>query len=193
MGLDQPFHEVSIDLVSTMHRRLDQRLDRELVDAPGATGRGVEELSDRRIGEELRRRLGTVEVEAHVVAGVFEAERSEPLDIGEAAAQGLEAGRCQGRQKILGAAEDDGEAVLGVEIEAGQTAQQVDDRHGKPLAVIDEDQRVAAVVLLVVDQVVLGLVEEVGSVHPHRQSQLAVERAEDAQGGHDLLLMWPER
>src|SRR5262249_61546435 len=67
------------------------------------------------------------------------------------------------------------------EIEAGHAAQKIENGAGQSLAVVDDDERVRAMLLLEALQVRLGGVEQVGRVQAHRQAELAAQRAEKAR------------
>jgi hypothetical protein len=76
-----------------------------------------------------------------------------------------------------------GETILGIELVAGEAAQDIEDGDRESLAIVDDEDGMGPVLLLVGTQVSLHGVEEVGGVRAHGEAELAGERAEKAGGG----------
>ena len=99
---------------------------------------GLEDALDRVVGQGLGVHVGALEVVADVVACVFEAEGPQGVGVEDAGAQGGQLGLEQDAQQVLGTGEQDGEAVLAVELVGGESPQGVGDAGVDALGVVDD-------------------------------------------------------
>ncbi len=175
MGGDRLLHETAVDRVPALRGGGDERVERELVDVARLALAGVEDLAARVVGQQGRLDLGALQVEVEVVARVLEREGPQRVRVGDAGAQRFERRQPERVSDVLGAGEQDAEALLGVEVVRGEAPQRVEDGDGESLGVVDEDQRMRSVRLFVAREVLARGVEEVRA-----RASACVGRARDS-------------
>lgn len=140
---------------------MDEGADAELIDDPGAALRVLKDGAHGLVGEEVLFALGADEMEADVVSGVLEAKGPERLGKRESGAEWLEDAEFKDFEEAVDAGDEDGEAILGVEVESSEAAYGIGDFWVEPFGVVDDEDGMGAVLVFVAHEESLRGVKEI--------------------------------